>query len=96
MAAATCWSAVQILDRTLSRTIFTAVRATTACGAAEATTSNILDRDPEPAGYAFWLDALDRKLVDLPSLLAQFSESNENRVAVAELVASGVSYQPYG
>lgn len=57
---------------------------------------NILDRDPEQAGYAFWLDALDRKLVDLPSLLAQFSESNENRLALAELIANGVSYQPYG
>ncbi|MBA4094428.1 MAG: hypothetical protein C0489_10105, partial [Candidatus Accumulibacter sp.] len=57
---------------------------------------NILDRDPEQAGFDFWLNALDKKLVDLPSLLAQFSESGENRAAVAELIAHGVHYQPYG
>lgn len=57
---------------------------------------NILDRDPEQAGYEFWLNALDRKLVDVPSLLAQFSESSENRAAVAELIANGVNYLPYG
>ena len=57
---------------------------------------NILDRDPEQAGYEFWLNALDRKLVDVPSLLAQFSESSENRAAVAELIANGVGYLPYG
>gem|GEM_PF-1235370 len=57
---------------------------------------NILDRDPEQAGYEFWLNALDRKLVDVPSLLAQFSESAENRAAVAELIANGVAYQPFG
>lgn len=57
---------------------------------------NILDREPEQAGYEYWLDVLDRKLVDLPSLLAQFSESGENRAAVAELIANGVNYLPYG
>ena len=57
---------------------------------------NILDREPEQAGFDFWLDALERKLVDLPGLLAQFSESVENRTAVASLIANGVAYQPYG
>lgn len=57
---------------------------------------NILDREPEQAGYEYWLDILDRKLVDLPSLLAQFSESGENRAAVAELIANGVNYLPFG
>ncbi len=57
---------------------------------------NILDRDPEQAGFDFWVDVLDRKLVNLPSLLAEFSESNENRTAVAEIIAQGVAYQPFG
>jgi Ca2+-binding RTX toxin-like protein len=57
---------------------------------------NILDRAPEQAGFAFWLDVLDRQLVDLPAVLAEFSESLENREAVAELIAGGIAYQPYG
>ena len=57
---------------------------------------NILDREPEPAGYAYWLDMLDRKLIDLPTMLAQFSESAENRDGVAELIAQGITYQPFG
>jgi Ca2+-binding RTX toxin-like protein len=57
---------------------------------------NILDRAPEQAGFDFWLGALDSKAVDLPALLAEFSESGENRTAVAELIAQGVAYQPFG
>lgn len=57
---------------------------------------NILDRDPEQAGFDFWVGVLDRKLLDLPALLAEFSESNENRTAVAEIIAQGISYQPFG
>ncbi|SFD68936.1 DUF4214 domain-containing protein [Massilia yuzhufengensis] len=57
---------------------------------------NILDRDPEQAGYDYWLNALDKKVVALPEMLAMFSESNENRWAVAELIANGVAYQPFG
>lgn len=58
--------------------------------------TNILDRAPEQAGYDYWLAALDNKLVDVATMLGMFSESNENRVAVAELIANGVTYQPFG
>jgi Ca2+-binding RTX toxin-like protein len=58
--------------------------------------TNILDRAPEQAGYDYWLGALDNKLVDVASMLAMFSESSENYWAVAQLIAKGVNYQPYG
>lgn len=57
---------------------------------------NILHRAPDKAGYDYWLDALDRKIVDLPTVLSQFSQSRENVDAVAELIANGVTYQYYG
>jgi Ca2+-binding RTX toxin-like protein len=56
---------------------------------------NILHRAPEQAGYDYWLKALDDKIIDVAEMLAMFSESNENRWAVAELIALGVEYQPY-
>jgi len=57
---------------------------------------NILHREPEQAGYDYWLNALDRKLVDLPTVLTQFSQSGENVAALEYLLSSGVPYQPYG
>ncbi|MEW6760496.1 MAG: DUF4214 domain-containing protein [Pseudomonadota bacterium] len=56
---------------------------------------NILDREPEKGGYDFWLSVLDNKLADLGTVLAAFSESPENRAAVAELIGNGVNYHPY-
>lgn len=56
---------------------------------------NILHRDPEPGGYAFWLDVLDSKRADLPTVLAAFSEGTENRMATAELIANGVPFEFY-
>lgn len=55
---------------------------------------NILHREPEPDGYAFWVDRLD-KGVGRDVLLAAFSESQENLDATAELIAHGFSYVPY-
>jgi len=57
---------------------------------------NILHRAPEQAGYDFWLRMLDQKLTDLPSVLAAFSESAENQEGVAELIANGIIFTPYG
>jgi hypothetical protein len=56
---------------------------------------NILHREPEPGGYAFWLDVLDSKRADLPTVLAAFSEGPENRAATAELIANGVPFEMY-
>ena len=56
---------------------------------------NILDREPEPGGYAFYLSVLDRKAATLGEVLADISESLENREGVAELIVNGIHYQPY-
>lgn len=57
---------------------------------------NILDRAPEPEGYAFWVDVLDNQSAGIDELLAAFSESQENQDAVAALVGNGIPYTPYG
>jgi len=57
---------------------------------------NILDRDPDQGGYTFWLDVLDSGRAGVNTVLAQFSESVENRDAVAELIANGIAFTPYG
>ncbi len=57
--------------------------------------NNVLHRAPEPAGKAFWLDVLDRKLAPVPDVLAAFSESPENREATALVIGAGFGYQPY-
>jgi hypothetical protein len=58
--------------------------------------TNILHRAPEAAGYAYWLDILDSKKADLVGVLAMISESGENVDGVAELIANGIAFTPYG
>jgi Ca2+-binding RTX toxin-like protein len=57
--------------------------------------TNILHRAPDAAGYAYWLDILDQKKADLPSVLAFFSESTENQDVTAALIADGIAYMPW-
>jgi Ca2+-binding RTX toxin-like protein len=56
---------------------------------------NVLHRTPEQAGYDYWLGVLDNRKASLSDVLAAFSESAENRDAVAELVASGILFTPW-
>ena len=56
---------------------------------------NILDRTPDQAGYAFWLDKLDQKQVTMQELLPLFSESSENQAALIGILEHGVTYAPY-
>ena len=56
---------------------------------------NILDRKPDPVGFAFWNDVLDRKLITVPELLAQFSESAENQAALNGVIGQGFAYSFY-
>ena len=53
---------------------------------------NVLHRAPEPAGIAFWLDVLDKKLAPVSEVLAAFSESPENLQTLAAVIGTGVSY----
>jgi len=56
---------------------------------------NVLHRAPDAAGYAYWLDILDQKRADLPSVLAFFSESVENQDGTAQLIANGIAFAPW-
>ncbi len=57
---------------------------------------NILHREPEQAGYLYWLDILDSGKASVSAVLATFSESQENRDGTVELIANGVPFMPYG
>ena len=56
---------------------------------------NILHREPEKAGFDYWVDVLDAKKADLATVLANFSESGENVLAVADIIANGIDYTPW-
>ncbi|SFV16563.1 DUF4214 domain-containing protein [Pseudoduganella namucuonensis] len=57
---------------------------------------NALHREPDQAGYEYWLDVLNRKLVTAADMLAMFSESPENQHAMAAVIGNGFAYTPYG
>ena len=55
--------------------------------------NNVLDRDPDAEGYAWWIDQLENnpeKTWD--KVLADFSESPENQENVAALIATGIVF----
>ncbi|HEU4851387.1 MAG TPA: FG-GAP-like repeat-containing protein [Telluria sp.] len=57
---------------------------------------NILDRAPEQAGLAYWVDALDKGLISQAEALAFISEGFENRANVDPTIATGFPYAPWG
>ena len=58
--------------------------------------NNVLDRDGDPGGHAFWLGHLNAGSVTRERLLIDFSESIENKANVVEIIANGIDYMPYG
>lgn len=56
--------------------------------------NNVLDRDPDQGGYDFWLGHMANGM-SRQDVLINFSESNENKNNVAEIVAHGVAYQEW-
>jgi Ca2+-binding RTX toxin-like protein len=57
---------------------------------------NVLDRNPDEVGLAWWVNEMKTN----PSktwqkVLADFSESAENKVNVASLIANGIAYDPW-
>jgi len=57
---------------------------------------NVLGREPEPAGYNWWLNELRTNPEKTRAkVLADFSESAENKVGVSSLISAGVVFQPY-
>jgi hypothetical protein len=57
---------------------------------------NVLGRDPEPDGYNWWLNEM-RTNPDKTraKVLADFSESAENKAGTAQLVGQGIGYEPW-
>jgi len=57
---------------------------------------NVLGREPEPAGYNWWLNELRTNPEKTRAkVLADFSESAENKAGVSSLISAGVVFQPY-
>ena len=64
---------------------------------------NVLDREPDEDGYAYWNARLSAEpwngvwygTVTREQMLIDFSESTENQANVIDLIADGVWYQPW-
>ena len=57
---------------------------------------NVLGRDPEIAGYNWWLNELNTNPSKTKAkVLADFSESGENQTGVAALIGNGIAYEPW-
>jgi hypothetical protein len=56
---------------------------------------NVLHRDGEASGVAFWNDALEYG-TSRADVLIEFAESVENRVQLADVIGNGFAYTPYG
>jgi hypothetical protein len=65
---------------------------------------NALGRDPrvpDPVtgkidpGYAYWLDVLNKNYASRSDVFVYFSESAENKAAVAQVIAAGIEYVPW-
>lgn len=52
---------------------------------------NVLDRQPEPEGFDFWLTRLSNNAFTQAEVLARFSDSNENRANVADTTSKGIT-----
>jgi hypothetical protein len=59
--------------------------------------NNVLDRDPDPGGLAWWVEEMVTKPEERTwqQVLAEFSESDENQNNVAELIANGIVFDPW-
>jgi hypothetical protein len=58
--------------------------------------NNVLDRDPDSDGYAWWMDQLaNNPEKTWQKVLADFSESSENQANVAGLIGNGITYDAW-
>jgi hypothetical protein len=57
---------------------------------------NVLGRDPEPGGYNWWLNEMRTNPEKTRAkVLADFSESTENKAGTAQLVGQGIVFEPW-
>ncbi|GAB3369003.1 DUF4214 domain-containing protein [Massilia agri] len=54
---------------------------------------NILDREPDPDGYAYWVGRIDDSSRE--QIMVEFSESVENKAQVIGTIQNGMEYIPY-
>jgi hypothetical protein len=54
-----------------------------------------LHRTPDQAGLAWWVERLDQGAVSRTDMLVAFSESAENKAALAGLVGQGIAYTEF-
>lgn len=57
---------------------------------------NVLGREGESSGIAFWADALRDKRATIAEVLADFSESPENQASVHAAIDSGIAFRETG
>ena len=56
--------------------------------------ANVLDREPDPGGFTYWIDQMQDDLSrDL--VLVSFSESQENKGSVASQIENGIFYSAF-
>ncbi len=53
---------------------------------------NVLNRDPDDAGYAFWTGELEQGISSRAGVLTGFSESQENQQGTADQITNGISF----
>jgi hypothetical protein len=56
---------------------------------------NVLHRQPDAGGYAYWLSLLDTKTLTPAAVLATISESAENHAALIGAMENGIGFLPY-
>lgn len=56
---------------------------------------NVLHRAPDPGGFAFYLELLDKKIINAADMLAELSESAENKAALIGIMQNGFEYTPF-
>lgn len=54
--------------------------------------ANVLHRAPDTEGFKFWAEALAHGILSRHGMLAEFSESTENQIQVAESIRNGIDY----
>jgi hypothetical protein len=57
--------------------------------------ANILQREPDDAGLAYWLTALDAGQAGVADVLLSFSNSWEHDVLTPDVYEHGIAYQPW-
>ena len=51
---------------------------------------NVLHREPDSGGYAYWLSLLESGGIDKANTLVNFSESSENQAGVIGIIQNGI------